>query len=238
MIWAIKENQEEDRKHIPYGRLLSEIFYQGGLLNVLRQISVVSDEHLGTITGKFINGRTLRYMGIVKKFIKRESDLKESQIVSDLMVDFPPISKQDNSEVLASYVTIHYERTGEIINYSSIPETQVGAPLIIASKTRKSKKVTSEADEESEPKPKKQKKAKKAPQLNVATPSLPAIQEEIADLELIEVLDKRTRSGTSVATTLQPKPKTQKRRTVRKLKLSTYTEEEDAKVEADSSLVS
>jgi len=95
MIWALKESEEDDKKHIPYGRLLSEIFYQGGLLNVLRQTGVESDEHLRTVTGMFINGITLRYIGIVKKFVKRESDLKESQIVSDLMIDFPPISKQD-----------------------------------------------------------------------------------------------------------------------------------------------
>jgi hypothetical protein len=105
MIWALKESQQDDRKHVPYGRLLSEIFYQGGLLTVLRQSGVVSDEHLGTMIGKFINGRTLRYMGIVKKFEKLNTDLIESQIVSDLMTDFPPISKQDNLEVLGSYVT-------------------------------------------------------------------------------------------------------------------------------------
>lgn len=80
------------------------------------------------MTGKFINGRTLRYMGIVKKFEKLSTDLTESQIVSDLMTDFPPISKQDNPEVLSSYVTLNYERTGEIINCNSIPATQGGVP--------------------------------------------------------------------------------------------------------------
>jgi len=116
---------------------------------VLRQIGVVTDEHLGTVTAKFINGRTLRYMGIVKCFVKLDTDLKESQIVSDLMIEFPPISKQDNEEVLASYVMLHYEKTGEIINYSSILETPAGVPLRIASKKRKAKKTASEDKENS-----------------------------------------------------------------------------------------
>ena len=51
----------------------------------------MSDKHLGTMTGKYINGKTQRNMGIVKKFEELSTDLKESQIVSDLMTDFPPI---------------------------------------------------------------------------------------------------------------------------------------------------
>jgi len=78
-------------------------------------------------------------------------------IVSDMIVDFPPISKQDNLEVLAAYVSTHYEKAKEIANYSSIPDTQAGVPLRIASKKRKPKKTNSEFidDEESKSKPKK-----------------------------------------------------------------------------------
>jgi pentose-5-phosphate-3-epimerase len=140
MIWALKKIQEDNRKFIPYGRLLSKIFYQGVLLTALKNSGVVFDVHLGTMIGKYINGFTLRSMGIVKNVDKLEYDLKESMIVPDLMVDFPPISIEDNAEVLAAYVTTHYEKTGEIINLSSIPETQVGVPLRVASKKRKSKK--------------------------------------------------------------------------------------------------
>ena len=156
MVWALKERQQDNIRYTPYGRLLSEIFYQGGLLSVLKSTGVVSDEHLGTMTGKIFHGRTLRYMTLVNKYDKLRTDLNESQVVSDMMIDFPPISKQDNPEVLASYVNIHYQRTGEIINYSSIPATQVGVPLRVASKKRKSKKVASKVVKESEPKPKKQ----------------------------------------------------------------------------------
>jgi len=38
MIWALKESQNTNRSWIPYGRLLSEIFHQGGILKA-RQLS-------------------------------------------------------------------------------------------------------------------------------------------------------------------------------------------------------
>jgi len=171
----------------------------------------VSDEHLGTMTGKYINAKTLRSMGIVKKVEKLESDFKESHIVSDLMIDFPPISKEDNPEVLVSYVTMHYERTGEIINYNSILDTQVGVPLRVSSKKRKSKKISSEVVDDAEPKPKKPKKVKIAPQLNVVEPALPSIQEEVADLQPVKILNKRTRGGTSEVAAPKPLTSTQKK---------------------------
>ena len=177
-------------------------------------------------------------MTLVEKYDKLSTDLKESQVVSDLMIDFPLISKQDNLEVLVSYVTLHYEKTSEIINYNSIPETQGGSPLRIASKKRKSKKATSEAVEESKPKPKKKKKVKTTPQLNIIEPALPTIQEEVADLKPVEVLKTRTGGGTSVAAPTQSKPKNEKKkRSIRKMKVSKYVEEEDADVEETLSLV-
>jgi len=74
MNWALKESQEDKRKIIPYDRLLSEIFYQGGILIALKDFGVVFDDHLGTMTGKYIKANTLRSMGIVKKVEKLESD--------------------------------------------------------------------------------------------------------------------------------------------------------------------
>jgi hypothetical protein len=49
---------------------------------------------LGTVTGRIIDGRTLKYMKIVKKVVVMEDDMKESQIVSDLMEDFPYIQRR------------------------------------------------------------------------------------------------------------------------------------------------
>jgi len=140
ICWVLEEIQgKKERRQVPYGRLLSEIFHRSRLLNTLRSIGVVSDKDLGTCTGKIINGRTLQYMQIVKKATVLKTDLKESGVLSDLMVDFPLISKEDNPEVLAAYVVPHYESTRDIISYISIPETLGNAPLKIAKK-RKSKK--------------------------------------------------------------------------------------------------
>jgi len=101
---------------------------------------------------------------------------------------------------------------------------------------RKSKKAIIEVVVE--PKPKKQKQAKKAPQLIVVEPTLPTIKEEVADLGPVKILDKRTRGGSSEAATFQPKPKIQKKkRNVRKLKVSTYDEQEDVEVEVATDLV-
>jgi len=69
-------------------------------------------------------------------------------------------------------------------------------------------------------------------------PDLPPIQEEVADLELVKVLEKRTRGGSSKDATSQLKPKVQKKRKcVRKMKVSDYVIQEDAKVEAATDLV-
>jgi len=80
LCWAIKEGIRGKRKQIPYGRLLSEIFTQGKLLETLRKNKLASDKALGTVTGKIINGKTLQNMKIIRKFSPNEKDLKESAV--------------------------------------------------------------------------------------------------------------------------------------------------------------
>ena len=104
LCWAIKEGIKGKRKQVPCGRLLSEIFSQGGLLETLRKSKLASDKVLGTAIGKIINGKTLQNMKIIRKFSPNEKDLKESSLQSELMRDFPPITKEDNPEVLAGYI--------------------------------------------------------------------------------------------------------------------------------------
>jgi len=60
MLWALKESQEKQRSFVPYGRLLLEIFHQGGILEALRLSNLVTDEHLSTVVGKYINANTLK----------------------------------------------------------------------------------------------------------------------------------------------------------------------------------
>ena len=54
----------------------------------------MSDEDLGTSTRKIINGRILRCMQIVSEATVLETDMKESDVVSDLMMIFPLYPKR------------------------------------------------------------------------------------------------------------------------------------------------
>jgi len=228
MLWALKESQDKERKFVPYGRQLSEIFHQRGILEALRLSKVVIDEKLDTVVGKYINATTLKNMYLVKEVTKLSTDLKESMILSDLIGDFPLISKEDPPEVRVAYEFDHSQRTGEIIQYSSIPDTMYGTPLKIATKKRKSKKISLEVaeveDEASEPQPKKAKKEKVALQVNEVGHALPTIQEEVEDLKPMKVLDKRTRGkkyvGSSGSLPVQSKIQKKKRTHVRKMKES------------------
>jgi len=80
LCWAIKEGIKGKRKQVPCARLLSKIFFQGGLLKTLEKFNLGSDRVLGIATRKMINGKTLQHMRIIKKFSPNEKDLKESLI--------------------------------------------------------------------------------------------------------------------------------------------------------------
>jgi len=67
MMWALKESQDNKRSRIPYGRLMSEIFHQGGILKALKKSNIITNAQLGPVTSKVINGRTLRKMHLIKK---------------------------------------------------------------------------------------------------------------------------------------------------------------------------
>jgi len=109
MLWALKESQNSNRSWIPYGRLLSEIFHQGGILKAIKLSKIITDAQLGTMTGKVMNGRTLRKMLLIKKeeYTQLSIDLLESFVVSNLMDDFPLICRQDPPDVRAHYVYEH-----------------------------------------------------------------------------------------------------------------------------------
>jgi len=70
LCWAIKEGIRNKRKQISCGRLLSEIFSQGKILEILRRNKLDSDNFLRRRTGKMINGKTLQNMKIIKKFLQ------------------------------------------------------------------------------------------------------------------------------------------------------------------------
>jgi hypothetical protein len=109
MLWTLKESQDSNISWIPYGRLLFEIFHQGGILKAVKLSKIITDAQLGTMTGKIINARTLRKMLLIKKgeYTQLSTDLQESYVVSNLMDDFPPICRQDPPDVRAAYVYEH-----------------------------------------------------------------------------------------------------------------------------------
>jgi len=112
LCWAINEGIRGKRKQIPCGRLLSEIFIQGKLLEIFRRNNLASDQALRTKTGKMINGKTLQNMKIIKKFSPSEKDMKESTTPTKLMKDFPPIYQERNPEVLAKLVADSVKESG------------------------------------------------------------------------------------------------------------------------------
>jgi len=97
MIKTLKESQLINRAWIPYGRLISEILNQGEFLKALSETSGFTDDMLGTVTGKIINGSTLGNMRLIKQeaITKLETDWKETKVSSNLMEGFPLICKQD-----------------------------------------------------------------------------------------------------------------------------------------------
>jgi len=221
---------------VPYGRLLSEIFHQGGILNAIRTSKVSYDKQLGTVTGKVINGSTLRHMKLIKKedYKKLATDLKESEAVTNLMEEFPSICMQDPLEVKVNYIMKPYETTAKTMRMEDVPKTMFGGALPIASK--KKRKLTKEeylseaAEEAFEPHKKKAKKFKVATQAAETGCGMPTIQEEVQYLEPGKVLNKRIRSGKKVEPSppqpAQPSiPKRKRKHVVRKLKIAPEQDE-------------
>ena len=133
LCWAIKEGIRSKRKQIPGGRLLSEIFTQGKILEILRRNNLASDQVLRTKTGKMINGKTLQNMKIIKKFSPNEKDLKESTAPTKLMTDFPPIYQERNSEALDKLVA-EYAKDSSIRMDIDVTAAVTEAPLQVRRK--------------------------------------------------------------------------------------------------------
>ena len=66
LIKNLRESQTINKNFVPYGRLLSEIFDQGGILKSLKEVNYFTDAQLSTVTGKIINGPT--FVKLVKDF--------------------------------------------------------------------------------------------------------------------------------------------------------------------------
>ena len=67
LIKNLEDSQTIKKNFVPYGRLLSEIFHQIGVLDALKSVNCYTDAQLSTVTGRIINGATLVTMKLIKK---------------------------------------------------------------------------------------------------------------------------------------------------------------------------
>ncbi|RHN60178.1 hypothetical protein MtrunA17_Chr4g0022701 [Medicago truncatula] len=124
MIKELRESQHNKRCWVPYGRLILEILHQGGILKALSKVNFFSDEQLGTETGKIINERTLRNMNLIEKeaYTKLSTNLKEFDVMSNLIENFPPICKQDPLDVHMNFIKDHFATTSTKIRLKDVPQ--------------------------------------------------------------------------------------------------------------------
>ncbi|KEH25737.1 hypothetical protein MTR_6g033905 [Medicago truncatula] len=163
LVNQTRESQLNNRCWVPYGRLLSEIFHQGGILKALSSVNAFTDAQLGTETGKIINGTTLRHMKLIGKddYTKLSTDMQESDAKSALMEDFPPICKQDALEVQMHFIRDHFERTNVKISLREVPEEMYGGPLPVAKSRKTKRKALTKEDYLEEASKKSSKKSKR-----------------------------------------------------------------------------
>jgi len=113
------ESIKEHKKVIPYGRLLSELFYQSRLVQILEDAQ--ADEDLGIIYGKAFNGETLGNMGIRGNVIDSRipfSVMRTNPIYNDRFAIF---STLDNEEVIKNYIQ-NMRAEGIDIKMENIPD--------------------------------------------------------------------------------------------------------------------
>jgi hypothetical protein len=245
MVKELKESQLKKIVWVPYGRLISEILHQGGILDLISSVEAVLDKYLDTKTGKFINVHTLKHMKLISTVTKLKTNLSESRATSDLMNDFPPICKKDPIDVWMNFIKDYYETYNKVIRLEDVPkEVYYGALPIAKGRKSKRKATTKEEYLEAEQPSNKAKKGKAAPEkLKIGGFGLPLIEEEVQNLDTDVILNRKTRSGKAAASSYvvapnQPQiPKKKRKPAMRKIKESPYVIEEEEGVEALTDLV-
>jgi len=201
LIKNLRDSQTIKKNFVPYGRLISEIFHQGGILDALKKVNYFTDAQLGTVTGRIINGATLVTMKLIRKEDHKElsTDLKESSVISNLMDDFPPIYKQDPLEVRVMFIKEYFEMTGHIIKINDIPDEMYGGALPIAKNRKSLKRKMTEAEYLDDTPEFAAKVAKTfAPQTYPIASDMLLLQQEAQEADDSEVLTKKSRSKKQV----------------------------------------
>jgi len=133
-------------------------------LKALEHTTVFTNQELGTVTGKIINGGTLGNMRLIKQEVikKLDTDMKESRVSLNLMENFPPICKEEAIDVQLYYIDDYLKTYGEEIHLEDIPEEMYGGALPVTKSIKTNRKALLEAEYLKEASEQPTKKAKKA----------------------------------------------------------------------------
>jgi hypothetical protein len=112
-ILKTRTTADESKKvpnYIPFGRLLSDILVENGLVAFLEEARVTED--LVTSVGDVLNAKNLKNMGVLRTIIADSvpDTLQEILGRRQRVEDFPLFSKHDNPEVIAQYVLMMEEQ--------------------------------------------------------------------------------------------------------------------------------
>ena len=138
LCWAINEGTIKGRKQVPYGRLLSEIFHQGRVLDFLRNTRSASDKCFEVSTAeRTISSRSLFSMKFIKKAPENEKWLEMTTEETEIIRNFPSIFEESNSKILAKSVAEYVLE--EVVPAKSDASTQEEA---VPAKVKKVKSAT------------------------------------------------------------------------------------------------
>src|ERR1044072_1761981 len=168
---ASGENEKKPR-YIPFGRLLSDILIESGLVQDLRDAQCTDE--LKETTGDVLDAKNMKRIGLLQEItIDPEPENPKEVIRRRMFVDgYPVWSKADNPEVLALYI-FSLEQEGydtSTWNYDAFPDCP---PDMLVKKRKNNRKRKSEAEGESNQK-KKSKKSKKEKVVELGTYSKPS----------------------------------------------------------------
>src|ERR1044072_8973083 len=149
--------------YIPFGRILSHILVESGLVDALRAAQCTED--LVVSTGDILDDRNLKKMGVVESVvIQPVPETPQEALMKRFFVDgYPLFSKIEPPEVIAQYIFMMQQDGIDTsgFRFEDIPI----APADVYSKKKKKKKKRSEGEEPEKKKKSKKKKVEKAADL-------------------------------------------------------------------------
>ncbi|KAI5382287.1 hypothetical protein KIW84_UN0030 [Lathyrus oleraceus] len=101
-----RSNSKHQRTWIPFGRLISDLLTESGLVGALKEVNAVETQD--PIIGKVIDGKTLWHMKIIDKDeLCTESFLQDGIASRRVPVkDYPLFSKADPIDIVANYILL------------------------------------------------------------------------------------------------------------------------------------